>query len=477
MEYESLHVKVRTHRRRGNFNLSKKIRTFVLSTPFLVLVGLALFLFNISTPDAQVSAETSQESEITIDNLLEGHNKVRVSYGLAPLKISQSLNTSAQRKALEMLETDCWSHYCPEGRSPWEFFKEAGYDYLLAGENLAEGFYNTEDVVVAWMNSRTHRENILKADYEEVGFGIVQGYFQGREDNVIIAVHFGTPSPNPVRDFISPITGDLTSPTLVEPRDGSFTNSESIQIKGTAPEASEVELILNGNTWATTAVTNGVFTYSAKLNSGAYELQVKSRIGTRTSAITAPSAFTIDRTSNKITLSEITLVENTDGNLRLNVLSENLFSLKISFTSPQASYNFLDTGNNLWTAQVPIENFENNENFTLETKDKAGNKWDGELPSSEVLFSAEKLRINQTFEETDSRPGRVISADVKAQVNIGALFMFISLFGIDFVTLTQTGLTKMRGKLQLHIGLIIIILMIALAGSLSGQILEGVSIT
>ncbi len=483
MEYESLHVKAHPRpklKRLSQHSMMGKIAKGLLSVPFLVMSGLVLLLFNFSTPDIAVSAQGANRSTLNTQNLLDVHNQERTKYGLAPLKISQSLNTSAQRKALEMLRTDCWSHYCPDGRSPWEFFKDAGYEYLLAGENLAEGFFNTEDVIVAWMNSRTHRDNILRPDYEEVGFGIVKGYFQGRESNVIIAVHFGTPSPDPIREFINPTPGDLPTPSIVQPRENSFSREELVTIRGTAPDASEVVLILNSNNWATVPVNNGVFSYEAKLAAGRYELQTQARVGTRTSAATAPTIFTIDRTANKVTLQDITIVENSNGELRLNVLSADLFSMRIGFGGGSAnSYLFNNAENDLWSVQVPLSKFTEEANFVISTRDKAGNEWSGELPSSEILFEAEKIEINNTFEDIDDqeRPGRVISADIKAQVNIGALFMFASLFGVDFLTLTQTGLTRVRGKLQLHMGLVIIVLLIALAGSLSGQILEGISIS
>ena len=90
-----------------------------------------------------------------------------------------------------MLAADCWSHYCPDNRSPWEYFDDVNYNYLFAGENLAEGFFLDEDAMVAWMNSPSHRENILKPEYKEVGFGVVHGNFQGQEDNTVIVAHFG----------------------------------------------------------------------------------------------------------------------------------------------------------------------------------------------------------------------------------------------------------------------------------------------
>ena len=49
--------------------------------------------------------------------------------------------------------------------------------------------------VNAWMNSPTHRENILNSNYEEIGIGVVEGNLAG-VDTTIIVQFFGTPLTN-----------------------------------------------------------------------------------------------------------------------------------------------------------------------------------------------------------------------------------------------------------------------------------------
>jgi len=76
-------------------------------------------------------------SNITPDRVIELTNQQRLERGLSPLSLNPTLNQTAQLKAGDMFAFSYWAHNSPSGRDPWSFFKEAGYTYLYAGENLA----------------------------------------------------------------------------------------------------------------------------------------------------------------------------------------------------------------------------------------------------------------------------------------------------------------------------------------------------
>lgn len=129
-------------------------------------------------------------SSMTISDLLAATNKSRTDNGLSPLSLDSSLNTSAQLKANDMVANNYWSHVAPDGTQPWHWFDQVGYKYSTAGENLAYGFGTGKEVEVAWINSPTHKANVL-GDYEDVGFGIANSAtFQGHENTVVVA-HYG----------------------------------------------------------------------------------------------------------------------------------------------------------------------------------------------------------------------------------------------------------------------------------------------
>lgn len=131
---------------------------------------------------------------ISETDLLNLVNKERAEKGLSPLKYDPRLSDAARRKAADMFEKDYWAHFAPDGQtSPWGFIREAGYNYMFAGENLAKGFTDSSSAVEAWMGSQTHRDNILSDRFEDIGFAIIPGTLSG-EETVLIVEMFGTTS-------------------------------------------------------------------------------------------------------------------------------------------------------------------------------------------------------------------------------------------------------------------------------------------
>lgn len=115
-------------------------------------------------------------SDITEENIVYLINQERTYYGLAPLQINQKLETAAKNKTKDMLNKNYFEHYA-YGMSPWGFIKNQNYNYLNAGENLAMNFDTAEGMVNAWMNSESHKKNILSSNYNEMGIGISTGQY------------------------------------------------------------------------------------------------------------------------------------------------------------------------------------------------------------------------------------------------------------------------------------------------------------
>jgi len=137
-------------------------------------------------------------SQISPERIVELTNQERAKTGAGPLKLNSLLNESAQRKAGDMFAFDYWAHNSPSGRDPWSFFKEVGYKYLFAGENLAKDFSSPEAVVSAWMASPTHRDNLLNPKYQEIGISVVDGTIGGSQTTLVVE-HFGAVSSNPAQ--------------------------------------------------------------------------------------------------------------------------------------------------------------------------------------------------------------------------------------------------------------------------------------
>lgn len=118
-------------------------------------------------------------------------NDQRVANGLIPLTENTTLDAAALAKGNDMIAKGYWAHFAPDGTSPWSFFTSFGYKYQYAGENLARDFSDASSAVNAWMNSPTHKENILNPHYKEIGIGVVEGSLAGA-DTTIIVQFFGT---------------------------------------------------------------------------------------------------------------------------------------------------------------------------------------------------------------------------------------------------------------------------------------------
>lgn len=92
-------------------------------------------------------------------------NQQRQSAGLPPLSWNPGLESCAAVRASDCASS--FSHTRPNG-SPWYTVNSA----IMAGENLAFGFYDAGSAISAWMNSPTHRENILWPEFSSIAISI-----------------------------------------------------------------------------------------------------------------------------------------------------------------------------------------------------------------------------------------------------------------------------------------------------------------
>jgi len=166
-----------------------------LTSRVLLYCLLILFILKIITvPFLIYFPKSVFFSAIVKTTLIELLNQERKSLGLQSLKENTVLDNAAILKAQDILEKDYFSHQSPEGVSPWHWFKIAGYNYKIAGENLAIGFLDSSEVNQSWMDSPLHRANLLNANYKDVGIAVLTGDFQGNETTVVVQL-FGELKP------------------------------------------------------------------------------------------------------------------------------------------------------------------------------------------------------------------------------------------------------------------------------------------
>ena len=130
-------------------------------------------------------------TNISSDGLLNETNIQRNKTGAKQLTISPRLNEAAQAKAQDMVNRNYWSHQTPDQQEPWAFISATGYTFQKAGENLAYGFNNNGQVVAGWMNSPTHKMNMLDKAFDEVGFGVANAtnFTNNGKSTVVVAMY------------------------------------------------------------------------------------------------------------------------------------------------------------------------------------------------------------------------------------------------------------------------------------------------
>jgi uncharacterized protein YkwD len=125
---------------------------------------------------AEEQASTSGQVDDFTTVLISLINNARNSSGLQLLSLNPTLNSIAKSRCDDMITRDYFSHVSPEGKDIKSFVDESGIMYKATGENLQycsppsmagpELFFNT------WMESETHRANMLDSGYTQIGIAL-----------------------------------------------------------------------------------------------------------------------------------------------------------------------------------------------------------------------------------------------------------------------------------------------------------------
>jgi uncharacterized protein YkwD len=161
----------------------------------LLIAFLAVKVFiALVIPQSQVSLA----SDLTTDNILRAVNQQRSLRNLVTLNTNNLLEEAAQSKTDDMQARHYFAHVDPGGHYIWDKIVADGYTpYLELGENLAIEFYDTDSLISAWMNSPTHRENLLNDGFKDQGMGLTFGNTALNQYHSAIANTFGTLAPVP----------------------------------------------------------------------------------------------------------------------------------------------------------------------------------------------------------------------------------------------------------------------------------------
>jgi uncharacterized protein YkwD len=122
---------------------------------------------------AQDNAETEKLRALALELV----NKSRAEQKLPPLQLAKDANEAARAHAVDMLKRGFFDHNTPEGKTPQDrFIKAGGSRWRQSAENIAFCTGCTPDAARleefhrGWMNSKGHRENILRKGLTQFGF-------------------------------------------------------------------------------------------------------------------------------------------------------------------------------------------------------------------------------------------------------------------------------------------------------------------
>lgn len=182
------HLKMAVFPHKKNNYRPHLVRRYGLIAIIFVTIGLQFGYNGATTGDV-----LGRQSDITISSLLEQTNLSRDQLRVPRLTLNEKLNQAAYLKARDMFARQYWAHNAPDGTQPWKWFGDVDYSYSEAGENLAKNFTSTNAVMTAWMNSPEHRANIVKNNYRDIGFAVVDGQIDGKPTSIVVAL-YGSPS-------------------------------------------------------------------------------------------------------------------------------------------------------------------------------------------------------------------------------------------------------------------------------------------
>lgn len=132
----------------------------------------------------EVSSINLTNDESTLLTLI---NEERKKNNLPELQIDENLQNVARLKAQDLVDNNYFSHTSPTYGTPFEMLKSNNITYKTASENIA-GNSDISSALKSWLNSDSHKANILSNDYNYTGIGVVDSIAYGK---IIVELFIG----------------------------------------------------------------------------------------------------------------------------------------------------------------------------------------------------------------------------------------------------------------------------------------------
>ena len=327
-----------------NSKIKNKIKYIAVTLIFTIIVNISSLSF--------VQAAVSSSSLVSLTNAS------RAESGLSALTTNSQLESAAQAKAADMFENQYFAHNSPQGKTPWDFIKSANYSYVYAGENLAIGYGDSAELHNDWMNSPTHRENIMNPNYREIGIASVDGVYEGANTTIVVQEFGSSTAQSPVvseENNEDNNSNENSNENLVNPSDegGFVANAEESQ-------PISLEIIKDQTTYSPEKVFIGdEVTFKATVTGEAKEIY-----------------FTVGE--EKITL---------DGTLEKKVVINQAGDLKVTLT-------VIDTNNNQKSEEIGTLKVAEKVVMNASTQNNNGSKFSSVVSSIMDILSKNLMTVS-----------------------------------------------------------------------------------
>lgn len=114
-------------------------------------------------------------------------NDERKKNNLPDLQIDENLQNVARLKANDIIENNYFAHISPVYGTPFEMLKSNNINYKTASENIA-GNASLDDAFNSWINSESHKANILSNTFNYTGIAVVDSIAYGK---IIVELFIG----------------------------------------------------------------------------------------------------------------------------------------------------------------------------------------------------------------------------------------------------------------------------------------------
>ncbi len=189
------------HEGNNFYPLSFAPRRVIFHISGALAVKLIVFLFIMFLPaQAWLTPDVLLEQEAEIIRLT---NELREGKGVGILSENVKLRSAAFDRAQDMLIKQYFAHISPDGTRFSKWIDDSGYDYKVAGENLAMGFADASGAMEGWKASPTHYDNLVDPDYENIGVSAVDGVMNGYGTTLVVQLFGALINNSPLEEKFS----------------------------------------------------------------------------------------------------------------------------------------------------------------------------------------------------------------------------------------------------------------------------------